>query len=311
MGPDWTLDRRARNELLGIEVALANGELAHSRRAGGEERDRLRPAAAVLRLVRHARRDHARDRAAARRSPSASGLARASSARSRPALAGFARAALAVRARGRGAGRGRGRRRAAGLLRRRRGGGRRCRPRACPAIPRRSSAGPRCARRSPHRRVPGARACGSRARPTDLGQLARALASVAGERRRSARPAARGGAASPMSPTRARPRSRRSPRRSAPPSRPSARRTRSRRRVDVFGAPPEALPLMRALKARFDPGAGARARPLRGRDLSVDGGLSSTTRRHWTVCTAACACRTARRTRRPAARPARRAGGST
>jgi glycolate oxidase FAD binding subunit len=28
VGPDWTLDRRARNEVLGIEVALANGELA-------------------------------------------------------------------------------------------------------------------------------------------------------------------------------------------------------------------------------------------------------------------------------------------
>jgi len=27
-GPDWTLDRRLRNEVLGIEVALANGELA-------------------------------------------------------------------------------------------------------------------------------------------------------------------------------------------------------------------------------------------------------------------------------------------
>ena len=32
VGPDWTLDRRARNEILGIEVALANGELAN---AGG------------------------------------------------------------------------------------------------------------------------------------------------------------------------------------------------------------------------------------------------------------------------------------
>jgi glycolate oxidase FAD binding subunit len=31
-GPDWTLDRRLRNEVLGVEIALANGELA---RAGG------------------------------------------------------------------------------------------------------------------------------------------------------------------------------------------------------------------------------------------------------------------------------------
>lgn len=31
-GPDWTLDRRLRNEVLGVEIALTNGELAH---AGG------------------------------------------------------------------------------------------------------------------------------------------------------------------------------------------------------------------------------------------------------------------------------------
>ena len=67
-----------RDLVVGATVALSDGTLAQLRRQGDQERRRLRPREAVHRLVRHARADRARRRAAA---PAADRARRAPSAR--------------------------------------------------------------------------------------------------------------------------------------------------------------------------------------------------------------------------------------
>jgi len=250
VGPDWTLDRRARNEVLGIEVALANGELA---RAGGRVVknvtgfDLARLYCGSFGTLGVITRATVRLRAR----PEREQLQTAELGSLDAALAAFARAALAVEPV------------AAAIV---------VGPDGTELVS--YLAGVEAAVSLQAARVPGDPAPLERwsalrasvaapprdgharvrlgARPTDLGALARALDGIASRATAklalplaglliadvpeavlpalAAAAAERGAAFS----------AERAPGADAPT-------------VDVFGAPPDALPLMRALKARFDP----------------------------------------------------------
>ncbi len=250
VGPDWTLDRRARNEVLGLQVALANGELAHSggrvvKNVTGFDMPRLFCGSfgtlgvitrATLRL---------------RAQPECERLVCAELGSLEAGLASFARAALAVEPA------------AAALVAGADGvellvyfGGveaavalQAARVPGDPAPLERWSALRASVAAPP---PPGRARVRLSGRPTDLGQLARALAEVAGSGPRIALPLAGvlladvpDGALSALAPAAAALGAAFAAER-APDAAPI--------QLDVFGAPPDALPLMRALKARFDPG---------------------------------------------------------
>ena len=250
VGPDWTLDRRARNEVLGIEVALANGELAH---AGGRVVknvtgfDLARLYCGSLGTLGVITRATLRLRAR----PECERLQIAELGSLDAALASFARAALAVEPAAAAIAVGAdgvelltylaGVEAAVSLQAARLPGD--------PASLERWTALRAAVAAPPRDRRARVRLAG---RPTDLGQLARALDGAAGATTEklalplagalladvpeSALPALAAAAAELGAVFAAE----RAPGADAPT-------------VDVFGAPPDALPLMRALKARFDP----------------------------------------------------------
>ena len=249
VSPETSLDARLRNELLGLEVALANGELTH---AGGRVVknvtgfDLVRLYCGSFGALGVITRAIVRLRAA----PERVAVTRARSLRRRPRSRRSREAPGPPTAR-----------------RLVRGGPRRARScAASPAAPPRSTAELRArrARRptsTPGRELRAELACpparGSArvrlgARPSDVAFLCRGLAAAAGE---AALRLALPRAGIVFGRSRARPSRPSQPSRSAPGAAFALERAPGAEPLacDAFGAPPPALALMRALKARFDP----------------------------------------------------------